>query len=179
MHGAYRNVDGRIARIYSEGDLVTPRDVVTGNGVSEPSFGALLTSSSYIAKQRNTVQTTNSEREFNEDSLSAALSLQPSRDAPAFASNTSRPVRRISAPSSGQVLLQLGNEASGSFFGFSLYRNGNTGGLVFEGNQVGYNNYEFMGDIQVTNPAGAIILKDSNGNPHRITVNADKTLTIS
>ncbi|MDQ3322965.1 MAG: hypothetical protein M3525_11150, partial [Acidobacteriota bacterium] len=174
MANVFRNGAGVNAVVHSEGDFVTPRDVVSGNAVANPSADA-LTAPGYFANKRNNAQTINLEREFNEDSLSPALSWQTKKQTPPFPNQT-RPVRRISSSNAGQVLLQLGNESESNFYGYSFYRDGETGSLVFEGNQTGYNNFEFKGDVIIQKPAQGIVLTAPNGKRFRLTVGDDGVL---
>ncbi|HXG85672.1 MAG TPA: hypothetical protein VNI84_16740 [Pyrinomonadaceae bacterium] len=177
MANVFRNGAGVGAVVHSEGDFVTPRDVVSGNSVPNPSADALI-APGYFANKRNNAQTINTEREFNEDSLSPVLSWQTKKQTPPFPNQT-RAVRRISSSNAGQVLLQLGTESESNFYGYSFYRDGENGNLVFEGNQTGYNNFEFKGDVIFSKSAQGIVLTAPNGKRFRLTVGIDGALKIT
>jgi len=177
MANVFRNGAGVNAVVHSEGDFVTPRDVASGDTVANPSADGLK-APGYFANKRNNAQTLNIEREFNEDSLSPVLSWQTKAQTPPF-QNQTRPVRRISSSNAGQVLLQLGTESESNFYGYSLYRDGETGSLVFEGNQTGYNNFEFKGDLIFSKNAQGVVLTAPNGKRFRLTIGNDGGLKIT
>lgn len=116
--------------------------------------------------------------EFNRDYLSPTLNATTETQTPPFV-NQARAVRKISSTNAGQVLLQLGTESGADFYGFSLYRNGKSGSLVFEGNQPGTGGFEFNNDIEISTASKGLILTDVNGAKHRITVNTNGTLNIT
>lgn len=176
MANVFRNGDGVNAVVHSEGDFVTPRDVVTGNAVAIPTADALR-APGYFARKRNNAQTISTDREFNEDSLSPVLSWQTAKQTPPFPNQT-RPVRRISSSNAGQVLLQLGTESESNFYGYSFYRDGENGNLIFEGNQTGYNNFEFKGDVILPKSAQGVVLTAPNGKRFRLTVGNDGALKV-
>lgn len=170
----YRDAANVNTVVHSEGDRILPRDAA-GRAV-EPPVLSQFTGLSYIASEQNTVQSTSARHQFNEDSLAPVLNGQTKAQTPPFP-NQSRPVRRISSTSAGQVLLQLGTASGNDFYGFSFYRDGTNGNLILEGNQPGYNNYEFKGDVIIPDSNRGIILTAPNGRRYRVTVGNTGVLT--
>ena len=154
----YRNAAGVGAFIDSDSDYFENRD--NAGTILTTHIADAFTATSYFVERNDApyaagANYTKTRRHFSYHSLHPNLNAVTIATTPAFPTTIAATTGKQAATTfevedPGHPIIQLREKSGANTFAWNIFRNPNTGSLVFQGNQSGFANYEFDGWITAT-----------------------------